>query len=100
MDPVLRKFKKESRRTILMKAGTISFRNTSVECLVLNMSAGGAGLVVESDVPVPFVFDLVIDGGPDRRRCLVVWRIERRLGVSFDFNREHGAAASASAAIE
>jgi hypothetical protein len=87
MDHVPKRIKKDSRRTTLMKAGTISFRNTTVECLVLNISAGGAGLVIESDVPLPFVFDLVIDGGLDRWRCLAVWRIERRLGVSFDFDR-------------
>jgi len=92
MDQALKKFKKDSRRTILMKAGTVSFRNTSVGCLVLNISSCGAGLVVESDVPLPFVFDLAIDGIPGRRRCLIVWRIERRVGVSFDFDRELAAA--------
>lgn len=89
MDQALRKFKKDSRRTILMKAGTISFRDTSVGCLVLNISSAGAGLVVEGELPLPFAFDLTIDGIPGERRCLVVWRIERRLGVSFEFDREH-----------
>jgi hypothetical protein len=86
MDQALKRFKKDSRRTILMKPGAVSFKSTKLGCLVLNISSGGAGLVIESDVPLPFVFDLAIDGTPGRRRCLVVWRVERRLGVSFDFD--------------
>jgi len=86
MDQALKRFKKDSRRTILMKPGTVSFKSNKLGCLVLNISSGGAGLVIESDVPLPFVFDLAIDGAPGRRRCLVVWRIERRVGVSFDFD--------------
>jgi hypothetical protein len=91
MDQALTRFKKESRRTILMKAGTVSFRNTSVGCLVQNVSSCGAGLVIEGNVPLPFMFDLAIEGIPCQRRCLIVWRIERRLGVSFDFDQEHAA---------
>jgi hypothetical protein len=86
MDQALKRFKKDSRQTILMKPGTVSFKNNKLGCLVLNISNSGAGLVVESDVPLPFVFDLAIDGTPGRRRCLVVWRIERRVGVSFKFD--------------
>ena len=88
MDLVLKKFKKDSRRTILMKAGTIFFRDISLGCVVLNLSTGGAGLVVDGEVALPFAFDLIIDGEPYRRRCLVVWRIDRRLGVAFDFDPE------------
>ena len=91
MDHALKRFKKESRRTILMKAGTVSFRDTHIGCLVLNISSCGAGLVIEGNVPLPFVFDLAIDGIPGRRRCLTVWRIERRIGVSFNPDREHAA---------
>lgn len=70
-----------------MKRGTLFFRNTSVECLVLNISTGGAGLAVESDVAIPFAFDLEIEGEPIWRHCILVWRLERRLGVTFEFDR-------------
>jgi len=72
-----------------MKRGTIFFRDTSVGCLVLNISTGGAGLAVENDVAVPFAFDLEIESEPIRRHCVVVWRLERRLGVTFEFDRLH-----------
>jgi hypothetical protein len=62
-------------------------RNASVACFVLNRSRGGAGLVLQRDVPLPLVFDLEIDGENMRRRCLAVWRDRCRIGVSFDMER-------------
>ena len=70
-----------------MKRGTIFFRNTSVGCLVLNISTGGAGLAVESDVAIPFAFELEIESEPIRRHCILAWRLERRLGVTFELDR-------------
>ena len=87
MHTSLKKYKTDSHRTILMKRGTIFFRDTGIGCLVLNISTGGAGLAVESDVAIPFAFDLEIENEPIRRRCVVVWRLERRLGVTFEFDR-------------
>ncbi|MGF6306405.1 hypothetical protein ABIB82_000175 [Bradyrhizobium sp. i1.8.4] len=87
MSATIRRYKTDSQRTVLMKRGTIFFRNTSIGCLVLNISTGGAGLAVESDVAVPFAFDLEIESEPIRRHCILVWRLERRLGVTFEFDR-------------
>jgi len=87
VNTILKRYKTDSHRTILMKRGTIHFRDTSVGCLVLNISTGGAGLVVESDAVIPFAFDLEIESEPIRRHCVVVWRLERRLGVTFEFDR-------------
>lgn len=87
MSTTIRRYKTDSQRTPLMKRGTLFFRNTSVECLVLNISTGGAGLAVESDVAIPFAFDLEIEGEPIWRHCILVWRLERRLGVTFEFDR-------------
>ncbi|MGY3529554.1 MULTISPECIES: PilZ domain-containing protein [Bradyrhizobium] len=87
MSATIKRYKIDSQRTVLMKRGTIFFRNTSVGCLVLNISTGGAGLAVESDVALPFAFDLEIESEPIRRHCIQVWRLERRLGVTFEFDR-------------
>jgi hypothetical protein len=83
----IKRYKIDSQRTVLMKRGTIFFRNTSIGCLVLNISTGGAGLAVESDVAIPFAFDLEIESEPIRRHCILVWRLQRRLGVTFEFDR-------------
>ncbi len=71
-------------RKIVLKPGSISFQEMNIGCFVVNISTGGAGLVIEGDVHIPFSFDLEIDGERVRRRCLVVWRNDRRIGVSFD----------------
>lgn len=87
MSTTIKKYKTDSQRTILMKRGTLFFRDTSVGCLVLNISTAGAGLALESDVAIPFAFDLEIESEPIRRHCILVWRLERRLGVTFEFDR-------------
>ena len=87
MSTTIKRYKIDSQRTVLMKRGTIFYRNTSVGCLVLNISTGGAGLAVESDVAIPFAFDIEIESEPIRRHCILVWRLERRLGVTFEFDR-------------
>ena len=87
MSTTIKRYKIDSQRTVLMKRGTIFFRNTGVGCLVLNISTGGAGLAVESDAAIPFAFDLEIESEPIRRHCILVWRLERRLGVTFEFDR-------------
>ncbi|MBR0897431.1 PilZ domain-containing protein [Bradyrhizobium tropiciagri] len=71
----------------MIKRGTIFFRNTRVGCVVLNISTGGAGLAVEGDEAIPLAFDLEIESEPIRRRCVLAWRLERRLGVTFEFDR-------------
>jgi PilZ domain len=86
MHNVLKNHKYDSRRRIVLKAGLISFQDTRIGCFVLNISAGGAGLVVESDAAIPFSFDLEIGDERIRRRCLVVWRNDRQIGVAFDLD--------------
>ena len=86
MHNVLKNHKYDSRRRIVLKTGLISFRDTSIECFVLNISAGGAGLVVDSDVAIPFSFGLEISDEQIRRRCLVVWRYDGQIGVAFDLD--------------
>ncbi|WP_229197345.1 PilZ domain-containing protein [Bradyrhizobium acaciae] len=87
MSITIRRYKTDSQRTPLMKRGAIFFGSTTVDCLVLNISTGGAGLAVESDAAIPFAFDLEIESEPIRRHCILVWRLERRLGVMFEFDR-------------
>ncbi|WP_244485576.1 hypothetical protein [Bradyrhizobium tropiciagri] len=87
MSTTIRRYKTDSQRMALMKRGTILFRNASVGCLVLNISTGGAGLAVESDTALPFAFDLEIESEPIRRHYILAWRLERRLGVTFEFDR-------------
>jgi hypothetical protein len=70
-----------SRRKILKSGRTFWSNGDSSECIVYNLSDTGARLDARS--PVPNVFDLVVDGEPWRRSCVVIWRKENRIGVKF-----------------
>jgi hypothetical protein len=87
MQKSLKAWQADGPRNVVLKDGLICFRDTNIGCFVLNISTDGAGLVLDSDVPIPFSFDLEIDGEHIRRRCLVVWRNDCLLGVSFDLDR-------------
>lgn len=68
------------RRRVL-KAATISFGGGAISCTVRNLSDSGASLEVASPIGIPDVFSLELEGGS--RRCRVVWRKEKRIGVRF-----------------
>jgi hypothetical protein len=60
--------KRGTQRQPILKAGTISFDGSEIDCLVRNMSGEGANLEVESQIGIPNSFDLVIDSSPVSRR--------------------------------
>ena len=71
------------RRRVL-KAGAITFAHgAAIDCTVKNLSATGAALEVESPLGIPSEFVLVVASDSIRRSCHVVWRKERRIGVTF-----------------
>jgi PilZ domain len=76
--------KRDTQRQNVIKAGTISFDGTGIDCLVRNMSAGGANLEVESQIGIPSSFELAIDVEHSHHHCHVVWRKARRIGVAFN----------------
>jgi hypothetical protein len=51
---------KRDQRQNVMKAGTILFGYSGIDCLVRNISDGVANLEVESQIGIPNSFDLVI----------------------------------------
>jgi hypothetical protein len=71
-------------RRRMFKAGTIEFGGGGIECHVKNLSETGAALEVLSPLYVPDRFTLFVPTDQLKRRCHVVWRRERRIGVAFD----------------
>ena len=65
----------------VLKAATITFGGGAISCAVRNLSDGGASLEVASPVGIPESVVLELDGA--RRRCRVIWRKEKRIGVRF-----------------
>jgi hypothetical protein len=67
----------------VLKAGTISFQDSKIDCAVRNVSVGGANLEVDSQIAIPNSFDLLIEAQTGNQRCHVVWRKGPRIGVAF-----------------
>ena len=66
----------------VLKGASIQFGGGAIDCTVRNLSETGAALDVQSPVGIPAEFTLVTD--TEQRQCRVVWRKEKRIGVTFD----------------
>jgi hypothetical protein len=71
-------------RSRVLKAGAIEFGGTAIDCTVRNISATGAALEVNSPLWFPDRFTLAIASEQLRKPCHIVWRREKRIGVTFD----------------
>jgi hypothetical protein len=72
-----------SRRRVL-KAGSIEFADSAIDCTIRNISENGAALDVKSPLYIPDRVMLVMQTEQSKRACRVVWRKERRIGVTFE----------------
>lgn len=65
--------------------GRISYNNGSstMDCLVRDLSAGGARIALDGAMTLPEVFDLIIPQKGVTRRCRLCWRREDEIGVGF-----------------
>ena len=70
------------RRRIL-KAGKILFNGGGIDCTVRNISDTGAALEVASPIGIPQDVTLVVEADKLKRECRVVWRKDKRIGVTF-----------------
>ena len=70
------------RRTL--KAGTIEFGGGAIDCTVRNISDTGAALEVVTPLYIPDRFVLYIPSDQFKRRCRIVRRSQRRIGVTFE----------------
>ncbi|MCJ7527657.1 MAG: PilZ domain-containing protein [Methyloceanibacter sp.] len=76
---------RQSPRRRVLKNAHIIFNNrrSSIDCVVRNLSAHGALLLLPTVVGVPNDFDLCIDGETTCHLAHVVWKGKDRLGVSW-----------------
>lgn len=72
-------------RVPTLKAGRIEFnrRLNVVDCVVRNMSDGGACIQVEDTGWLPATFDLAVPIDGLKRACRVAWRSADKLGVAY-----------------
>jgi hypothetical protein len=71
-----------ANRHRVLKGGRIHFGGGTIDCTIRNVSETGAALDVASQLGIPTEFTLEADGA--HRPCRVVWRKEKRIGVTFD----------------
>jgi hypothetical protein len=73
-------------RERVMLAGKLSFHNGqfSASCAVMQLSATGARLSVEGDLPISEKLQLSVPQRNIERSARLVWRRGRMIGVAFD----------------
>jgi hypothetical protein len=70
-------------RTKTFKGGQIVWIGGGpIQCIIRNMSEGGACLEVHSPIPHD-KFDLIFEASQARYSCVVVWRQPPKMGVQF-----------------
>src|SRR5215213_4399665 len=67
-------------------AAKISFNNgqSTLDCLIRNLSDTGAKLIVSAAVTLPECFDLIIPQKSVTRRARIAWRRGEEIGVRFE----------------
>jgi hypothetical protein len=71
-------------RRRVFKAGSIEFGGGAIDCTVRNLSETGAALEVVTPLFIPDRFTLFVQADQLKRSCRVIWRKERRMGVTFE----------------
>jgi hypothetical protein len=77
--------KRTAPRHRVLKHGTLVFAGGGgVDCMVRNISSGGARLDVANPLRLPQSFTLAVPTDQFMRRCRPVWCSDSRIGVAFD----------------
>ncbi|MGH6713330.1 MAG: PilZ domain-containing protein [Bradyrhizobium sp.] len=75
--------KRRAARRDVRRSAKISFARQSMTCTVRNVSATGAAIETANLAAIPDSFKLVLEMETAARRCAVVWRKEKQIGVEF-----------------
>src|SRR3954449_6262256 len=77
--------RRRDRRQRVYKQARIVFNNgyAVFDCIVRNISQGGAMLEMETLLGIPRSFQVMFGHEVRARPCRVVWRTEKRMGIAF-----------------
>ena len=77
--------KRRALRRRTLKGARVVFNNrqSSIDCVVRNLSDDGARLDLVSSIGVPDRLLLVFDDGCSKRSCEVKWRKAKSIGLLF-----------------
>ena len=76
--------RRSAPRKVVLMSGAIEFGDSTVGCLVSNMSISGAALEVSNPKDIPERFCLFFKADNTRIPCRVAWRDNERIGVAFE----------------
>ncbi len=74
---------RRAKRRGVLDMGLIRIGDISVSCIVRNISDAGAALEIGPQSGIPDQFKLIVLPKQKIHACTVVWRKDRRIGVSF-----------------
>lgn len=74
---------RQGTRVAINRAGRVDAGGASHACIVQNISAAGARLLLPEAGDIPDTFHLSLEPGDDRWACRVVWRNVGEVGVAF-----------------
>jgi PilZ domain len=83
MPKSIKPFDREVRRTRRLSAWIKVQDSTIAECYVMDISLNGAKIVTEKSTAIPDRFQLAFFQGDQTRRCELIWRHGKVLGVKF-----------------
>jgi hypothetical protein len=77
--------RRQWQRQLTLKTATISspVLPSGVDCAILDISEGGACILLPVGVSPPDTFDLSMHSGGQNYLCRVAWKAGPRIGVSF-----------------
>lgn len=75
---------KERTRTLIAARMVFGAQGLTAECEIRNLSATGAKLIVDEEIPVPTEFMLEIPSKHRTHKARLVWRHADACGVVFD----------------
>ena len=71
----------------VLKGGQIRFGQSAIDCVIRDLSATGARIKINSPLWYPDAFTLVLTADGTARKCRVVWRGDREIGLAFEDDR-------------
>jgi PilZ domain len=76
--------RRSAPRKAALMSGAIEFADSTIGCLISNMSISGAALAINNSEGIPERFSLFFKADGTRIPCRVAWREAERIGVSFE----------------
>jgi len=68
----------------MCKPRVIEFDGVGIKCTAKNLSDTGAALQIVTPLYIPDRFTLSVPSDQFKRRCHIIWRKEKLIGIAFD----------------